>query len=91
MKSYFADGRMSIDSVDADGKTPDGADNGGDHFVLHLANGPASAIYDPFARTDHHQLVFDPEEQKNYRSHEIRTDQIDGAKFGASPFVGMYD
>jgi len=91
MKGYFADGKMSIDSVDADGVTPPGAENGGDHFVLHMANGASSAIYDPFARTDHHQLVFDPEEQKNYQRHEIHSDQIDGADFGASPFMGMYD
>ncbi len=92
MKGYFADGKMSIDSVDADGKTAPGADNGGDHYVLHMAgDGGGSAIYDPFARKDHHQLVFNPEEQKNYARKEVKSDQIDGADFGANPFLGLYD
>ncbi len=92
MQGYFADGHMSIDSVDADGKTPEGADNGADHYVLHMAGRDGgSAIYDPFARKDHNQLVFDPEEQKNYQRHEVKSDQIDGADFDATPFMGMYD
>jgi hypothetical protein len=92
MKGYFEKGNMSIDSVDADGKTAPGADNPADHFVLHMAgDGGGSAIYDPFARKDHNQLVFNPEEQKNYQRHEYRPDQIDGADFGGSAFTGMYD
>ncbi|HKA87651.1 MAG TPA: hypothetical protein VKE22_08295 [Haliangiales bacterium] len=92
MKGYFAKGNMSIESVDADGVTPPGADNGADHFVLHLAGeGGGSAIYDPFARKDHDQLVFNPEEQKNYQRHQYKPDQIDGSAFGGSAFAGMYD
>ncbi len=43
------------------------------------------------SRKDHNQLVFNPEEQKNYQRHEYRPDQIDGADFGGSAFTGMYD
>jgi len=85
LKGYFQKGDMSIESVDSDGK------DGANHFVLQMGGKDSSFTYDPYARKDGNQLVFDAVENKNYNQAETHADQIDGSDFGGTAFKGMYD
>jgi hypothetical protein len=90
MSGYFKDGHMSIDSVDT--KSADGA-SAANHYTLSMATADgASAVYDPFARKDGNQVIYNPLEVKNYHEHRGTDDgdRIDGKAFGGNPFSGMY-
>ena len=88
MAKAFKEGKLSIDSVDTDGKG--GSEASANHYVLSIGGENNNVVYDPMARKDGHQVVVNPVDVKNYHQKEWKPDRIDAADFGGTPFDGMY-